>query len=81
MKHKYYIHRNCGRRLYEIEIQGHQSADLHSYAERMREMRKDFDKLKHAKTEKEVDETLEKYEQFIEFTYSASVWTRKNFSP
>lgn len=42
----------------------------------MRELREDFEKLKNAKDEKEVDATLEKYERFIEYTYKVGPWTR-----
>ncbi len=55
---------------------GYQSSELHSYASKMRTIREDFENLKQTKTEKEVDELLEKYEQFIEFTYQVSPWTR-----
>jgi|LauGreDrversion4_2_1035121.scaffolds.fasta_scaffold1135981_2 hypothetical protein len=55
-----------------------QSSDIHSYAAKMRELRSDFDKLKTAKSEKEVDQMIEKYERFIELTYKANPWTRNN---
>lgn len=58
----------------------YQSCDLHSYAARMRELREDFDKIKTAKSEKEVDDMLEKYEQFIEYTYKVGPWTHDNVS-
>ncbi len=57
-------------------MQGVQACDIHSYAHKMQELRKDFEKMKTAKSETEVDEHLEKYEQFIEFTYTEIPWTR-----
>jgi hypothetical protein len=56
----------------------YQSCDLHTYAARMRNLREDFESLKNAKSEKEVEDMLEKYEQFIEYTYKVGPWTRKN---
>jgi hypothetical protein len=61
-------------------MQGYQACDIHSFTHKMQELRKDFENLKTAKTEKEVDDLLEKYEQFIEFTYTEIPWTRKIFS-
>ena len=58
-------------------MQGAQACDIHSFAHKMQELRKDFEKMKLAKTEAEVDNLLEKYEQFIEFTYTEIPWTRK----
>ena len=55
----------------------YQSTDLHTYASKMRELKTDFEKLKNVKTEKEVDDVLEKYEQFIEYTYKVNPWNRK----
>jgi hypothetical protein len=58
-------------------MQGYQACDVHSFAHKMQELRKDFHKLKTANSEKEVNDLLEKYEQFIEFTYTEVPWTRK----
>jgi len=58
-------------------MQGAQACDIHSFAHKMQELRKDFEKMKSAKSEAEVDNLLEKYEQFIEFTYTEVPWTRK----
>ena len=57
-------------------MQGYNLADLHSYAERRRELREDFEKLKSAKNDEEVDQMLEKYELFIEYTFRAGPWNR-----
>ena len=56
---------------------GYQAVDLHSYAAQMRQLRNDFEKLKTAKDENEVNATLEKYERFVEYTYKVGPWTRK----
>jgi hypothetical protein len=56
----------------------YQSSNIHSYADKMRTLREDFNRLKEAKTEKEVDSMLEKYEQFIEYSYQVNPWSRKN---
>ena len=58
-------------------MQGAQACDIHSFAHKMQELRKDFEKMKSAKSEAEVESLLEKYEQFIEFTYTEVPWTRK----
>jgi hypothetical protein len=42
----------------------------------MRSLREDFEKLKTANTEKEVNDMLEKYEQFIEYTFNIIPWVR-----
>jgi len=60
-------------------MQGAQACDVHSFAHKMQELRKDFQKLKTANSDKEVNDLLEKYEQFIEFTYTEVPWTRKIF--
>lgn len=62
-----------------MEILRYTYRDLHSYAARMRSLREDFEKLKFAKDEKEVDEMLEKYEQFIEYTFHVTPWVRNIF--
>ena len=58
-------------------MQGVRACDIHSFAHKMQELRKDFEKMKSAKSEGEVENLLEKYEQFIEFTYTEIPWTRK----
>jgi hypothetical protein len=52
------------------------STDIHSYSTKMRELRHDFEKLKTANDEKEVDNIIEKYERFMELTYKVTPWTR-----
>lgn len=52
------------------------AADLHSYTNKMRELREDFEKLKTTTDENVVNETLEKYERFIELNFKISPWTR-----
>lgn len=47
-------------------------ADIHSYAAKKRLIRADFEKLKNVEDEKAVNDTLEKYEFYIERTYSVN---------
>jgi hypothetical protein len=51
------------------DFKGH---DIHSYAAKKRLIREDFEKLKNANDEKVVNDTLEKYEFYIENTYSVT---------
>jgi hypothetical protein len=60
-----------------MEMLEFQASDVHSYASKMKVLREDFEKLKTAKTEGEVASMLEKYEQFIEFTYQVTPYVRK----
>jgi hypothetical protein len=46
--------------------------DLHSYAFKKRQVREDFEKLKTADSEQQVNDTLEKYEFFIERKYTVN---------
>lgn len=62
-----------------MEMLEFQAADIHSYAGKMRNLRADFEKLKYAKTEEEVADMLERYEQFMEFTYQVTPYVRKQF--
>jgi hypothetical protein len=56
---------------------GFRNSDLHSYALKRRELREDFEKAKHAKTEEELDNLQEKYEFFMEQTYNMNPLTCK----
>ena len=47
-------------------------ADIHSYAAKKRKVREDFEKLKNSNDEKFVNDTLEKYEFFIERRFSVT---------
>ncbi len=40
-------------------------------------MKNEFAALKNTNSEKDIDEVLEKYEQFMEITYTETPWTRK----
>lgn len=51
--------------------------DLHSYAKKCDEIRKDFKKLIASQDNSEVDAMLEKYEFYIENSYKINVYTRK----
>jgi hypothetical protein len=48
---------------------GFRNTDLHTYADKSRKIREDFEKLKNAKDNEEVENMLEKYEFFMERTY------------
>ena len=58
----------------ELEFHNFRSVDVHSYAYKRRKIREDFEKLKNAEIEK-VDNTLEKYEFFMEYTYQINPLT------
>jgi hypothetical protein len=47
-------------------------ADIHSYAAKKRKIREDFEALKNPKDEKAINDTLEKYEFYIERTYTVN---------
>jgi hypothetical protein len=47
-------------------------ADLHTYAAKKRKIREDFEKLKNCNDENAVNDTLEKYEFYIERTYTVN---------
>jgi hypothetical protein len=56
--------------------------DLHSYALKKRQIREDFDKLKTTENEKEINDTLEKYEFYIEENYSVNpLFCKSVFNP
>jgi hypothetical protein len=61
-----------------MQIQHNSKAvNLHTYVHKIRKLREDFEKLKNpTMTEKDVDEILEKYEYFMEWTYTMIPWTR-----
>lgn len=54
------------------------SNDLHTYVEKRRQLKEDFAKLRNAKAEEEVNNMLEKYEFFMENTYTPGPLTRIN---
>jgi len=58
----------------ELEFHNFRSVDVHSYAHKRRKIREEFEKLKNAEIEK-VDNTLEKYEFFMEYTYQINPLT------
>ncbi len=60
-----------------MEINKYLYRDLHSYSDKMRTLKEDFASLKNAKCETEVDAMLEKYEQFMEYSFHVSPWVRK----
>lgn len=62
-----------------MEIFGRKSGKLHAYCDNLRQLKEDFLKLKTAKSEKEVDEILEKYEYFMELNFTFNPWNRKSY--
>jgi len=72
------LYKNSLRRVFDNEIMGVRAADLHGYASGCRDIRKDFEKLKEAKSQAEVEEVQDKYEYFIETTYQTVPIIRDN---
>lgn len=72
------LYKNSLRRVFDNEINGVKPNDLHAYAEGCKDVRKDFETLKSAKTAKQVEELVDKYEYFIESTYQTTPVFRDN---
>jgi hypothetical protein len=72
------LYKNSLRRVYDMEVNGPRSNDIHGYARGCKEVRDDFEKLKKATNEKEVTDMMDKYEYFIETTYETVPVIRDN---
>lgn len=72
------LYKNSLRRVFDLEVNEFHYRDFHSYANGCREVRKDFETLKQAKSIKEVEDMQDKYEGFIEETYQVFPLNRDN---
>jgi hypothetical protein len=72
------LYKNSMRRVYDLEMTGEKMLDVAGYAEGISDIRKDFDKLKTAKSVTEVEDCQDKYEDFIEKTYQPMPLIRDN---
>jgi len=72
------LYKNTLRKLYDIEINGERPNDIHAYAKGAVDIRKDFEKLKQAKTVEEINDTIDKYEFYIEENFLTAPIVRDN---
>lgn len=72
------LYKNSLRRVFEIEMKGEKYSDITGYAKGLREIREDFEKLKFAKTDKDVTDMLDKYEDFNEENFDVNAFFRDN---
>jgi hypothetical protein len=72
------LYKNTLRKVYEKEFFGSKLMDITGYAEGVRDVREDFEVLKTAKTEEEVNTVLDKYEYFIELNFNTGPLNRDN---
>jgi len=72
------LYKNSMRRVYDLEITGEKAYDVAGYAEGIKSIREDFEKLKNAKSVNEVEDVQDKYEDFIEKTYQPMPLVRDN---
>lgn len=74
------LFKNSMKRAWDLEITGQKPDDVVSYAKACREIRRDFEKLKTAKSMKEIEDTQEKYEAFIDNTFRSTPLVGDNVS-
>lgn len=72
------LYKNTLRKLYDIETNGERPNDLHAYAKGAVDIRKDFEKLKQVKSKEEVEDTIDKYEFYIEENFLTAPIVRDN---